>query len=226
MVSTNCTVGTTTANPCPEIGFGLTQGLTNPPFDNAHASAFAQVIEPTLENITVHAAAGVTFDPCLGCPPQPVPLGAAAIASVNDVDYTTGPMRSGVIQITQSINDNRGTGFPNWSISDGSHSYSGCLAPGNDGFSCSGTATFPFGLGVPFIVNAGAFSGAGIIPPQTIYGQDQEVDLKFTVFEADGTTPVAVLPTPEPSTYALLLCGMGLLPLLLLKRHVAARRHH
>ena len=67
--------------------------------------------------------------------------------------------------------------------------------------------------------------GVSVTPPQPGFGQDDEVVLTFTVFEADQTTPVAVLPTPEPSTYALLFLEMGLLPVLLLRKRIAARRH-
>jgi hypothetical protein len=224
MVTYNCTIGTTTANPCPETSFGLALGLTNPPFDNAHASAFAQVSEPTLANIAVHAATSLFYDGCsvTSCPEPPLSTSAQAI--LNDSDYTTGSVRSGFIQVSETIFSLHGNPeAATWSISDGSHNYSGCL-PGSSGVEgCSGMATLPFELGVPFMVSASAINGFSIAPRQTGFGTDSEVDLTFTVLEADGSTPVAVLPTPEPSTYALLSIGLGLLPVVLLARRVAGR---
>jgi hypothetical protein len=62
------------------------------------------------------------------------------------------------------------------------------------------------------------------MPPQPGSGADDEVILTFALFEANGTTPVAVLPTPEPSTFALLCIGTGLLPIFF-RRRAAARRN-
>jgi hypothetical protein len=217
----SCSVGTTTATPCPETDFFLEHGLSNPPYNNAHATAFAQVLEPTLEEITVEASSDVLYDACTGCP-QP-PLSATAEAIVNDLDSTAGPVRSGFIEIGLGILTHPAVTTTSWNISDGIHSYIfsviGC--PGAEG--CYRSETLPFELGVPFIVNAVAIESVSITASDNkgIIAVD-EVSSTFRPLEADRKTPVAVFAIPEPSTCALLLIGTGLLPVLVRARSVVA----
>jgi hypothetical protein len=202
VVSYTCTVGTTTATPCPETGFFLEHGLTNPPYNNAHATAFAQVLEPTLEDMTVETGSDVFYDACTGCPRPP--LSATAQAIVNGLDSTAGPVRSGFIEIDVGILTHPAVTTTSWSISDGIHSYTfsvmGC--PGAEG--CERNATLPFELGVPFIVNAVAIESVSITASDNkgIIAGD-EVHTSFTLLEANGKTPVAVFAIPEPSTCSL-----------------------
>lgn len=208
IVSYTCTVGAITATPCPETSLGLSQGVTDPPFDNVHASAYARAIQPALDNIIVDAASTAYYLPgCAGCP-QP-PASASSEAIVNDEDATSGPARPGVIEISEKIGSVHDQPSTNWSITEGSTTYSGCFSA-NNGFGCSGTRTLPFELGVPFLVNATAM-GATSLDYSSGFpggGQSDEVVLSFSLFEADGT-PVGVYAIPEPSTCTLVFGGLA-----------------
>lgn len=193
VVFTTCTLGTTTATPCPP------EGLSDPPFNNVHIGVFVVAAEPTLDNITLDTGPNYFNS---GCPPDVCPQLAAsesARLTVNDIDYTTGPVRPGFVRITAGLDDERRAAV-DWSISNGLHTYVDCLPGfGSSGVGCGGTATVPFELGVPFTVNAIVANGVSLPPSGLGRGPIGDVHVMFTVLEADGTTPVAVLPTPEPS---------------------------
>ena len=183
IVFTTCSVGDTTATPCPP------GGLSDPPLNNVQMSVFVTAAQPTVNDIAL-VGFPVYFNN--GCPPDVCPQPAASASvrlTVNDIDYTTGPERSGLIQVTASI-DNERSESAGWRINDGVHAYVDCLPGFSSGvFGCMGTATVPFELGVPFSVNAVVANSIFVPPGQTVRGPSGVVQLMFTLFEADGTTP-------------------------------------
>src|SRR5579875_2172796 len=215
IATTSCTAGSITDTPCPG-NMNLTTGLSGP---NYFVSSFAQAIDTPTGNIVV--TGGATAYYTVSGLPEPT-LSATDTAVVNDIDYTSGPMRPGYIHIAETISSLHGLVSTTWSLTDGSLVYGGspslgqaCLPGSSSGKGCSGSATLPFELGIPFQVMASASDGASISPGQTGYGSGDQVTLTFSLFEADGTTPVSFAPAPEPSQFALYLSGFLAVALLL-----------
>lgn len=81
---------------------------------------------------------------------------------------------------------------------------------------------YPFELGVPFQVSMGAQIVAALntgLLPNGSANADVTTKLTIQVFEADGTTPVAILPTPEPASVALV--GLGISVVVLYRKRFA-----
>ena len=201
IATTSCTAGSITDTPCPG-NLDLTTGLSGP---NYFVSSYAQATDSPLGNIVVigGATASYTAVPGLSEPP----LSATDQAVVDDTDYTSGPVRMGFIHITETISSLHALPTTTWSITGGPYSYGACLPGTSSGQGCTGSATFAFELGIPFQVMASASDSVAVSPPETGYGASDQVTLTFSLFEADGTTPVAFSPIPEPSAVTLSLFG-------------------
>ena len=219
IVFSSCTVGDTT------VTSTTTGCILSDSFNNGQAEVDITALQPTTQSVNIQVESGAVYK---GCPPDVCPqspLSASGRISVNDIDHTSGPVRSGFIRITGGFSNIRGDSA-GWSINDGLHVFPDCGLPGFMGitFGCAGTTPLlSFELGVPFSFNALVANGISVLPGQTVRGASGGVILDFTLFEADGTTPVAVL--PEPSTYALMFAALGLLPLFVLTLRAAGRSH-
>ena len=212
VVFSSCTSGNTTVT-------STTTGcsLSNPPFNNAVAEVDIVAAQPTPQDINIQVESSAYYNFCPDVCPQP-PLSASGRISINDIDYTPGPVRSGFIRISGGFSNENGDSA-GWTINDGLHVFPDCGLPGFMGitYGCAGTTPLlPFELGVPFSFNALIANSVSVLPGQRNLGAAGGVILGFTLFEADGTTPVAVL--PEPSTYALMFAALGFLPIVLLTR--------
>ena len=201
---TSCTAGTTTDSPCPG-NLLLTTGLSGP---NYFVFAFAQVSD-TPGNLSALAETTAAYLFCtFECPPPPPVLSVSAQALIDDTYYTNGPARAGFIQLSVGITAEHVL-FADDRINDGPYQYRTC-PPGSHGSAvgCSGSARLPFELGIPFEVSLSAPvepDSFSITPGENGHGGIAVVDVNFALFEADGSTPVPFYPTPEPSTYGLVL---------------------
>jgi hypothetical protein len=153
------------------------------------------------------------------CPPQPF-LSGTANATVNDSFYTTGPLRSGDIEISVNIFSLTSNPLASDTVTDGIHTYTGC-PPGSTitQESCNGSATLPFELGTTFQVSALA-PGATDLQLATngsVIAVEDGVNVTFGLFDANGA-PVPFFAAPEPATYGLLLSGIALFPILRRRR--------
>lgn len=200
--TTSCSAGSTTDTPCPGNA-NLTTGLSGP---NYFVSSYAQATDSPLGNIAVLGEATASYTPGTGLPEPP--LSATDQAVVDDVYYTSGPVRPGYIQISETIYSLHGLFTTTWSITDGPYSYGGCLPGTSNANGCTGSDKVPFELGVPFEVIATASDGVAVSPPENGYGADDQVTLTFSLFEQDRHTSVAFFPIPEPSALALSLFGL------------------
>ncbi len=132
-----------------------------------------------------------------------VPLNAkwSAIATLDDslALATAGPKRAGFIQFDiRTISEAPGDVF----ISDGVHKYSYQQA--------IGTTTLPFNLGSAFQVSLSADEqiGGNNPPPPDFELADRGAHVSLSLLEANGTTAVPLVITPEPSTWSLLFLGL------------------
>jgi hypothetical protein len=129
------------------------------------------------------------------------PSGADASASAGDTEtFTTpGPPRPGLISVL--LNSAGEEGGEATATVDG-------FSCGGPGFCSSGGPDLPTELGVPFTIFLSASAFCCVPPAQG------SASYEFTLFEADGTTPVPVIPvgppqpTPEPSTFGLALLSL------------------
>ena len=118
---------------------------------------------------------------------------------------TAGAPRSGFIQFTIDI-ENLHAGSAEGTLSDGVHTYLLQSTPGGCQLhACVDTATAPFNLGTSFEVSADASASAsGNFAFDNFAADSGSAALTFSLFEADGTTPVALFAVPEPRTSGLL----------------------
>jgi hypothetical protein len=180
-------------------------------FDYINISGLADDFStlPTLGSIEaladVHSEVGVTN------PPTTFQI----ISRTYETFETAGPIRAGIINFALLAGANS-AGSSEAGISDGVHTYT-CL-------SCSLIpTTAPFELGKPFSALAYA-DEMGVSPLGDIFGRAR---VFFSLFEADGVTPVDILDapvstpgvpipigtTPEPGTFAMfsVIAGFGVM---------------
>lgn len=123
---------------------------------------------------------------------------------------SAGPSRSGLIQVEIELYHQH-AGSSEVSVTDGVHDYKWVCsgAPGCDtNHPWDVAETFPFTLGTKFRVDTSSITEAG-----GPYHGGSGAALSFGLLGADGTAvPFSVTSeplTPEPSTWALLLLGLG-----------------
>ncbi len=197
--------------------------------DGSRASASAQVYLSLSTtggyNILSVNSAGSAVFPGLG--------GSSAVSqsTTEFAEYlqSAGPVRAGYLEVLPNEFSGIGAGFGtdrfNVSISSGSSLYPPVLA-GADNV----TPTFPYSLynnpdgspklvptllGVPLLLSGMTTASAAADFSDGSGAGRAIVNYGFRFFEADGTTPVAVSETPEPST---LLLGIPVLGAFLLRR--------
>ena len=147
--------------------------------------------------------------------------------SVNETLFTTGSVRSGLVQISStgsSAGDFRGSSgsldlslesiavscFGSGPIGatcviwpNGAHSVPGYVLPVSLQY-------YPFTLGQTFNFSYSSVAGGSSTPFGSGDGY-ANLQFQFRFFEADGMTPVAVQAVPEPGSLALLAIALGLL---------------
>jgi hypothetical protein len=186
-----------------------------------HLPVPGQAATPVGASVLVAASASPLFT--LG----PVRDRGDANASVT-IDYlftTAGPVRPGIIQLNQSgVSSVSFVAGPDRPISQGANISVGPLSQtcsaGSDPFaSCSGslinpmtrflpTTTLPFTLGQNFQFHEDVTLGVDSFGDFNIENGSTLTNFTFTLFEADGVTPVQIaLAAPEPRTLPLLGCG-------------------
>lgn len=210
----SCTAGTTTISPCG--GDAITpNGIYGPDYEalggtgaSVNSNVLGDIVLGTLPPIpsghVMSVGVGVWIESS-GANPK---LSVTTQADANSAFYTAGSPRSGFIQFDASLAHSH-RGDSNVLISDGTHNY------GYDaefcGFEgCLVTATLPFDLGSKFHVALSA-DAEGLLEPNgtgLVAGGDDALVI-FRLLESDGTTPVPFSATPEPTTWALLLFGLG-----------------
>lgn len=165
--------------------------------------------------------------PLLGTTPSNTTVATAqANASLTLSLATPGPIRSGLMAVTVTTPTPLGGGpgnngvSANLQIGNLSGSCNAGVTPFCQGLLLSPTQPFVFQLGQPFSLNfSERFSAIGDFIDGTGFSQGRLV-FSFRFLEADGTTPVTLLATPEPSQY--LACA-GTLALV---GFLAYRRRH
>jgi len=129
--------------------------------------------------------------------------GVSASASVSDTQMlaTTGSVRSGLLEYQGSL---RSTDFFRMGIGAFSGFALGPIefgpGPGPIGFIPIRPMIVPWTLGMPFTLNSYSHSEGfqvGVDEPGSTFS---DLSLQFRFFESDGTTPVPVIPVPEPSS--------------------------
>ena len=147
-------------------------------------------------------------------------------ATAADTLVTAGPVRPGVIEyqlFTSHSTSMAGspdsyytniTGYSEVGISDGLHTYTQMDCPD---INCQSAFLFaPFELGTTFSTYSLATEGGPSSVPSIVANQSGVI---FNLFEADGTTPVPILETPDgtasipiafsPEPGTLAICGVG-----------------
>jgi hypothetical protein len=227
VVFSSCSAGSTTLTPCPG-DFTLTGGLSGPGYI---AAAFASAND--FNNSPAVPEGGLTVVANAisraSSPTAPL-LSSLAYATDSIVYQSTGPERTGFIefQVTLGYLHQDVDGAATAQFSDGVHQYSYSGGGGVHGSTppshcfiedCEYSATVPFDLGTTFQVSVGA---------NTLHLQggaqpyNDEAQVTFSLFEADGTTPVAFTAVPEPS-YSGLILAVALAGCFVGKRVLAAR---
>jgi hypothetical protein len=133
--------------------------------------------------------------------------GAAGASLTWSVTATTsGPPRAGFIDLSLSAHAFSLDGNANSTASVGGYTASGS-SEGCEG-ECTIDELLPFTLGTPF--NIGIFDSASLTAEDSNFGSAEgDSDIQFSLFEADGVTPVMIEPVPEPGALGLALLGMG-----------------
>ncbi len=130
---------------------------------------------------------------------------ASAGWSVNAI--STGPQRQGYLFLTlyqQSSWSSHSNSDGEGSAQIGQYNYAAGYFPGCD--NCF-TVTLPFTLGTPFVIGIGGDAGAdSYMGGGFAEWTDQ---MSFSLFEADGVTPVAFQATPEPATFLSIAFGIS-----------------
>ena len=216
--------GLTAANVCPastsaSCSFGSTSQMVSDPSASAcaipvvspvvHADAQAsEDFTPFSGDLFTSAAAVVNS----ANPPPGTQYQLSSKADTGNIRIVTpGPLRQGLVSF-----DFEGTNLPGGSadafIGDGSREYTLQIGVGFHCQPCSYTATMPITLGSSnlFVDQAAGTFLTGAFPNGVPTSQAATMELKFSLFEADGVTPVAMVAiVPEPSSFGLLLAGAG-----------------
>lgn len=133
-------------------------------------------------------------------------LQASSYISDTHALATTGAVRSGFLQYQGSYD---GVGPLHGGMSYGTFTLGSIVFnPGPFPTASTGVQMVPWTLGSDFTLSSyseSSSSQAGVDEP---FGVHADLSLQFRLFEADGTTPVAVVATPEPAT-----AFLSLLPL-------------
>lgn len=219
----SCSAGSTTVSPCGGSilfpGGIVTPNYSSTAFaaasDNSIVPGLAMAVPP-LPSFSGQSMSAIAEAEVAGAPPLTLPLAALALASASSTFYTTGPNRPGFIQFNVQLDRLHG-GSSDAQFSDGVHTYSyNVLGFGSTASlfcgpeSCGWTAIVPFDLGVHFDARASASDSEFATPDVHGGGAHGNVDsmLTFRVLDANGA-PVPFFVTPEPSSWALLLLGLG-----------------
>jgi hypothetical protein len=187
-------------------------------------SATAQVPASQDPSAVVSASAG--YQAGLNPPPPfgKLQIAVKAYASETETFATTGPPRSGVIQFDISMSSRFG-GTADAIITDGMHMYSFSCGPGSL-YGCSFNEQVTFDLGAVFEATAsGSAEASGLFTPgETVLAGPLAAVESISLFESDGTTPVAFSLVPEPSTRDLALFGFAAAALLFGGTSVSLKR--
>jgi hypothetical protein len=192
----------------------ITQSKTDP-FDSNCSSAY----QHAFANASASASGGIGVvtarAEAISHPTSSLTSHADAQAMESETYISTGPNRLGLLQVTISLS------FLHESVvdvlvTDGIREYrfakDSAPVPPSSGFcaaeDCDYVGTLPFELGSQFQVSASAtadvsncFVGSVGCPFGLVYAP-------FSLFEANGTTPVPFSIMPEPSAWGLLLLGL------------------
>lgn len=200
---TSCTAGPTTLSPCPGDWL-VPGGITGPDF---LAQAVASVPFPFRSgDLSAGAAINVYSY-------GTVPVSATAIAQDSVTFFTGGPLRPGLVSYEVTMG-NAHADFPEEGeavITDGVHRYSlGC----QNAFELSTcTGTLPINLGSEFTASVSVSfeqdAGPGSLES---FHAERDVTMSFSLSEA---------PVPEPSTWGLLILGLGVGAIGLFRRGIA-----
>jgi hypothetical protein len=218
---TFCSAGEISLSPCNSNLNLDSGGLVGP---NYLVRTYAAVPDPLFATATMSALAIGMLDSSTGAPPL------FGIAGAGDtMTYgSQGPPRVGIIQFNVGLYylHESSTDAATVTFTDGVHSYyffsndGGSIPPTGQCFSeqCLYAGMLPFQLGSQFSASASVLAIAS-----SNFGASQAV-LDFSLFEADGTTPVAFFATPEPFPGGLQIVGLSLIGCALWKRRSASKR--
>lgn len=223
-VFTSCTAGSVTDTPCPSDSSLLT-GITGPQ-GQLLVAAFAQATEsaasnvslfsqyPTIQNGEELSTVAETVAPSTNSSVSP--LTGTANASVSDTYISSGPPRSGFLELQVQFGylHEDAAGADTADFSDASYSYTYGGGGGINGSTapfhcfiedCEYVATVPFELGTEFQV---AISSQSAVSSPSAMGHDAGTTVLFALVDANGA-PVSFTAVPEPSTGALVLLAGG-----------------
>lgn len=210
---TSCTAGPTTLSPCPGAAdFSSPGGISGPGFD---VQAHAAVPSPYLSG-DLSASVGIG-----GVTDGTVTLAATAIATDSVTFFTGGPLRPGFVSFDITF-ANAHADFPNADesvITDGIHRYENGegaqfrhISPGLWRF----IGTVPINLGSEFTASVSVnLKNEAAIGSTGWGGQERDASMSFSLSEA---------PVPEPSTWGLLILGLGVGAIGLFRRGIAKSR--
>jgi hypothetical protein len=181
-------------------------------FADAHAS---ESFSPFSADLITSAEAGAESDIL---PPLTEYQVSSGAATGNIQLETPGPARQGLIRFDIEVtNLHSGSAFA--AITDGFRQYRvQSTAGGCQLHACSDAARMPITLGSLLVArsDSGTFL-SGNFAFESAASAAGRAEIKFSLFEADGVTPVAMFAVPEPSGVAFLLAD-GIFFVLLLRR--------
>jgi len=124
-------------------------------------------------------------------------VSASASGSVIQMLATTGSVRPGLLEYRITVHE---TDFSRMGIGAHSTFALGPIQPPIMSGFIGTPRIVPWTLGMPFTLNSYSFSEGfqvGVDEPSNTFS---DLSLQFRFFESDGTTPVPVIPVPEPSS--------------------------
>jgi hypothetical protein len=184
-------------------------------FGQAHANVNATLYLPVLgsPSTPVGGEIGADIGVFTGIPsPDINTVGRAEFSISLDLLFSTpGPVRSGFMQMSFIEGFGFGTDGPDSAtkhVSIGSSLPPPTIFPG-DLLNAGTTPLFPFTLGEDFLFHEDLAMEASDYPNFGIFESAvPKLHWTFTLFEADGVTPVQIaLATPEPASWWFLGCG-------------------
>lgn len=181
---TDCSIGPVGGPYVTQDTGGYCSIVYNPPLSNQDYEISGTATDERINPYYDQLEAG-SYKYLEGQPPSP--LAYSVVTSAYETLETAGPVRPGIISFSISNGDNSG-GSSQAGISDGTHTY-GEGSCSSCGFS---EASEPFELGTVFSVLAAATDTGLIWPPTPEAG----AAVTFSLFEANGITPVAIIDAP------------------------------
>lgn len=213
ITSASCVLGSTSlmaSDPAASV-CALPAG-TQDVFADAHASQSFSLFSADVLTWAEATASSATLPPL-------TEYQASSTASTGNIRIETpGPARQGLIRFDIEVtNFHSGSAFA--VITDGVRQYSLQSTPGGCQLhACSDAATMPITLGsfLSLSSDSGTFL-SGNFAFDNFAGAGGSADVKFSLFEADGITPVEIFAVPEPSSVGFMLAEEIFFVLILVK---------